>query len=423
MSLLEPQYCEITSPEGFIDPDPDISGIGVILSFIVIGSMVMVLSTFQIWNHYYKKDFTQELKQVFKKDFKKDFKTLLKILSLLCPWPTSAPEGERWPNLGDAKVQLGKQRDALRLAQGGRPSTLIETLLSLSDTQFATGIAILVATVAKRDITLYHALICDEMAWLAWLTASTAHIGEVVELTYTVAASNSEEVVQLSYTARNPIRIFLMWILLFLITYLELYLNYDIDLYEHIYEYGATPSADGPAIFMYFWAYASLILISLEIYPPASILMLHYMESYLAWILPPNPLPYPLPSDVSTQLVPGVYNPLSCIVAFLFRAIFCIGVVFLWVPVWAAHVAVYWLFFHPFFNSVIGYYYFITGCRSIFSLREQGRDYMKPEEVGNEDQFGFGQVVALTLLISFVLNNIDIWIGKPHITRQRFRQD
>lgn len=48
---------------------------------------------------------------------------------------------------------------------------------------------------------------------------------------------------------------------------------------------------------------------------------------------------------------------------------------------------------------------------------------MKPDEARNEDLYGFGQVVALALLISPLVANADTWYGKCYSLISMARKD
>lgn len=43
MSLWPPDFCEIKSVDDFVNSDPDTGRIGVVSSFVAIGSLVMIL--------------------------------------------------------------------------------------------------------------------------------------------------------------------------------------------------------------------------------------------------------------------------------------------------------------------------------------------------------------------------------------------
>lgn len=69
----------------------------------------------------------------------------------------------------------------------------------------------------------------------------------------------------------------------------------------------------------------------------------------------------------------------------------------------------------PLITHSLSIFFFIWGTLAIFSIRRDGAQYMTEEDQNGEGQFGFGQIVALTLLISPVIANAEKWSGKQSL--------
>ena len=355
-------------PRQFIEPDPDIAGIGVLSSFIAIGSLVMILAMIKIliielpgmrWSH------------------------------VVCPEAPEIPTAGNRPSFDDAKRYLRGEEGAQNGEDDNeeQPSALGETLFSLGDTQFAAGIAIGVAAIAKRDITLYHFLICNEMAWLA-LISSTAGL------------LTSRKLLEDPGSVKKAVRIALMWALFGLVAWIEVSRNDFIGFADPVYENGRAwniSDAEGAlSLLLLILSAFSIVIDTVAVLPEAGLLMYYHVVTYISWL---TRLPWSsLGGDAKQALGKRIL---------LGRILF----VLVWFPFWILSVALYWFLFQPLTTHMGNIFFFVWGVASAFRWRKEGRAYMKAEEVGKEDEFGFGQVVALTMLISPIIGNVDLWIG------------
>jgi hypothetical protein len=148
---LEPGVVRGFTTDEFIDPDPDIAGIGVILAFTVIGAVIMSLISIKLFIEW-RRDFSLQL-------------------CIAPPREEGLTEGGRRPTIQDAKRYVEREAaDEVQIPGRQGRMALSSTFFGLADTQFASGIAICAAALAKHDITAYHFSICNEMAWLAQIT-------------------------------------------------------------------------------------------------------------------------------------------------------------------------------------------------------------------------------------------------------------
>lgn len=375
-----PYFCGIETLNDFIEPDPDIAGIGVILSFIIIGTAVLSLVSIKLY-------------VVYKDDFE--------FWDLIYPPIEALRKDGRWPGLEDARkyLQCDDNDDSTR---NRGIVTLDSTFFGLADTQFATGIAIGIATFAKQDITVYHYLISCEMSWLA-LISSTAGL------------LTARTVLDKANVVKKAIRITLMWTLFVLVATIELRRNDVIGFAEKVYaaepywdmsDYGARM-----AIVLFISTLFDMIIETISFVPEWAVLMYYYVETFVLAASPP--LSAVLVSFFtgrckdcvqSTGLVRSVLHFLAHIVTLLF-------IITIWVPVWLVSIAAYWISFQPIMAHIGNCVFFFWGVGSAFTWRERGRQCMKTEQSHDEDHYGFGQVVALTLLITPLIANADAWYG------------
>jgi hypothetical protein len=120
----------------YITPDPDIAGIGVVISFIVVNGLTIIVTTISI--------LFVTLEDLELSGFDLAINKGLKRLGLR-PFSDTIPEKtiEFWLKI------------------------LEKILLGLSDTQLLTGMAILIAGFVKCSISIYHSSIVSDLAWFA----------------------------------------------------------------------------------------------------------------------------------------------------------------------------------------------------------------------------------------------------------------
>lgn len=381
-----PVFCDIRIEDDIIDPDPDIAGIGVIISFLTIGTIVMILTLIKLCLDHW------------------DFH----LFDFFIPRATQLRLDGKWPKFDDARKYLqeeqsedkGKgegdgEKDEIQRGAG----VLSSTMFSLADTQFATGIAICVAAFAKQDLTKYHHLICDEMAWLAFISSTSGFL-------------TARTVLDAANRAKKVVRVTLMWCLFGLTAAVEIRRNDEIGLAVRTYSVGPyweLESAESRnTLVLFVVTFLSVMIDTAALWPEVGVLLYYHVETFVVAIFPPFTMAVSFMAgqcrNCSAQV--GMVYP---ILHFLSHVIFLAFVVILWLPIWIASLLMYWLLFQPLTAHIANCFFFFWGVKNAFLWRGMGRRCMKPEDSNKEDQFGFGQVVAMTLLISPIVANADFW--------------
>lgn len=382
-----PDSCGIYdyAADEFIDPDPDIAGIGVIVAFTVIGTVTMLLISIKLSLEWWAD---------------------LEPIHFILPPVDELTQDGKWPTLEDARRFVQSEADDKAVKQTpGRlfNVALSSTLFGLADTQFASGIAICVAAFAKRDITKYHYMICNEMAWMAVIASSGGFV-------------TARTVYDNANIAKKGSRVALMWILTALALAVDFSRNDDIGYAEQVFTAGPwkDESVTITSLFnglLYASTVFGLIFDTISLWPQYALLAYYYSERSLVAFYPPfdNPLVY-FPSRRWRQCggqttIRGAARHFG---AHLARFVFIFA---LWVPLWLGVVGLYWFTLQPVMVHLANCGFFFWGVGSTFKWRGEGRQCMKDDESDAEDKYGFGQVVALTLLISPIVANADAWYG------------
>ncbi|KAK4107317.1 hypothetical protein N656DRAFT_785431 [Canariomyces notabilis] len=408
-----------------IEPDPDIVGIGVILSFVVIGSMVMLLNTIQIIRDTRAKG----LAGVF----------LLKPLKI----PTK--DGRKWPTRQDAKryrlaqlsrVQTDEASDVVP-GDGGLDtqtktsttndkvdndedseecsplvrsySALEEALFALSDTQFATGIAICVAALAKKDIVVSHYLVCLQLASIA-ITAS-------------VSGMMSARSILDGNSVKKAIRVFLMWVLFGLVLLLDVKLDHSLYFADKVHDFGPYRDLSTPeerlTIFLYASHFPGLVLNTLSLDFEMSLLVNYYAEKAVTvMFLRPVKALKELQQLWKNNSRPAVLVSLVLLV----RSVWIFGTLLIQGLLWIGILGIYLYVFQPLTTLAISISFIVWQFVLAFHYRGVGRDCMHPDKRDKEDEIGFGQVVALTLLISPIIVCVDLWWQSFKMRAQRRKE-
>ncbi|KAK3376980.1 hypothetical protein B0T24DRAFT_233784 [Lasiosphaeria ovina] len=403
-----PELCGLSDTVGYIEPDPDIAGIGVLASFLVTGALVMVLATVQLYRNWLDGDFAFARMLVPCPD------------PLIPPAPAAAAgPARKWPTLDDARKYLDdsdgeqppppqgdadedgdpaawepKGSHAVAAPQLPPPSALQATLFSLADTQFATGIAVCVAAIVKKDITQAHYLVADEMAWLAWLT-STA--GMLTARTALLDAGNGP--------VKRAVRLAVMWALVALVSFIEVRRDDRLYFAEQVYTgegpYWDLTEADSRAsVVLFALSLVGAVIDTASLFPHCAVLMYYYVELFVGWAAPPVGTTCKGTAEALRKRawVAAVGGVASLLLQLL-----------VWTPVWLAVSMLYLYLFFPATAHLANMFWFVYQTWYAFHWRDIGRSCQAPEDAGNEDEFGFGQVVALTLLISPLIANADLW--------------
>ncbi|CAH0058130.1 unnamed protein product [Clonostachys solani] len=357
-----------------IKPDPDAAGIGVVSSSIAVGALIMVLVAIKIM-----------------RELREDSN----LMDLFRPRTALAPNPGQWVTVKDAKVCLGLHQDVQ-----DRVSILDLTIFSLADIQLSVGIATAVAAIAKRDILVYHYWVSLEICWLVFM-ASTAGFAITAD---PFMVSNLE---------RNIIRTVFIWCLFILTLYLFFRIDDTRALNKRAYDAPGYWSKKLPefalelALLMHTMvslirqticlSRVNLLLVDYYIKAPLNRISRFLNQSWSRLITVKDEMP-----SFSTQNFDSIVLVCLRILCLLFLKITgCVA--------WCFFLLVYWVSTVPPITHSLSIFFFIRETSVIFSIRRNGAQYMTEEDQGGEGQFGFGQIVALTLLISPVIANAENW--------------
>ncbi|KAF4472810.1 hypothetical protein FALBO_291 [Fusarium albosuccineum] len=72
-------------------------------------------------------------------------------------------------------------------------------------------------------------------------------------------------------------------------------------------------------------------------------------------------------------------------------------------------LSLYWIFLEPIFCNVGNLGFFSWGVYAAFKYRKIGHSCMTDDDKPKENEMGFGQIVALVLLIAPAINTADLW--------------
>ncbi|KAF5020019.1 hypothetical protein F66182_7955 [Fusarium sp. NRRL 66182] len=368
-----PRYCGLSDHEGnalcTIQPDPDIAGVGVFASFITIGLTTMILAFYQILRD--QEDMA--LRQFFKPT------------SWMEDYPLTDDNGHRIidPSLANARRWVEANYHPLTYG------ALDMIVSALADTQFFMGIAI-AAAMSKHDIVVAHFHLCDEMAWLGFITSSLSLL--------TTRSVNAVK----GNSAKRVVRLVLTWALFGLI--IHRYREMDDQLFyaQKIHEYGPpvpylrwdfSYAVARASIFLLFWSIGGIIVETLYLSPTLTVLTDQYITTAIrgAWSL-------------TLEGWPGQHYlfrySLRGISGFLYFILVCLHA----------------MFWEPLCCNIGNLGFFIWSVHDAFQYRNIGHSCMAEEDMGAENELGFGQIVALVLLLTPVASTADLWWGECILT-------
>jgi hypothetical protein len=352
-----------------LSPDPDIAGIGVILSFIIVNGITIIVTSISILFIHLE---TLELG-----GFDLAIHKLLKYLGMK-PVSSSLSEDE-------IKFWL---------------DTLEKILLGLSDTQLLTGIAILIAGYLKCSISVYHSTIIADLAWFA----SGTHLSSLSILKHYL----------MKYSITMGLRIFLLLLMAGLFLSLTLYQGH-----RNWYDSAAIPAqclfADGlemvggrPSV----WMGVNIFFI-----------LLGYGTSILEL--------FPQYGSKSAFFV-GIYDKVvhwtSCAIKSLWKTILGQTADDTWIPgkaqialsllgigplviVWAILQFFYQMIDSYFIDVIFNIFWWVFGLVSLLSDRINGQSNMEEEDKPVENQWGFGQVIPMFLILLPMMTVWEVWYG------------
>ncbi|PSN64639.1 hypothetical protein BS50DRAFT_623164 [Corynespora cassiicola Philippines] len=366
-----PDYC--APPNGSvctIQPDPDIAGIGVIASFITIGLLVITLAFYQIWRNE-RDDFEwADLYQPI--GWTRDF-----------PMVKNGVRPTR-PGIRDAQEYLAHLQDIRE--DRGHENALSVTIFSLADTQFVTGIAI-AGAMSKKDITVAHFSIADELTWLGFISATVG-----------LLATRFEILDKEKKNAKRLLRILVMWTHLGLMIQRAREFNDDLWWASKIHEDNSpTPylkwdfsdPMNRASVFLLAWSILTAVIDTAFLYAPLALVTYYYAAKVVTQ---------------SFLYSRNNWKGRRCISSLLSRMI--------WAGIYIISLAAYNVFFDPFSANIGNLGFFIWGISEVLKERKIGQSCMNIQDRPKEDEMGFGQMVALILLLAPAINSADLWWGK-----------
>ncbi|KAF4971119.1 hypothetical protein FSARC_1952 [Fusarium sarcochroum] len=344
-----------------IQPDPDIAGIGVLVAFITIGITTILLFFAQICLHGIT------------------LKVLVNPTTLMDDDHLLDCQGAQKPgaSFGDARSFIEARTEPQT------PSPLSATIALLSDTQFFMGIAI-ASAMSKQDIVLAHFCLAYEMASLGFITSTVGLLMARAEL------------LDKGNVPKRFVRLIFMWILLGLLIHRAR--EFDDDLYyaEKVHKSGPlaphlrwdfSDPTSGAGVFFLSWTIGSAVVDSIYVWPALAIFADYYIAKAIreSWLLAKSKR----------------NNDFFLVTSIVLRILYCFVYVGVLIP--------YLMFWEPFFCNMAGLGFFIWSIISAFEVRQKGHNCMSPDDRGTEDELGFGQIVALVMLLAPAIGTADLW--------------
>ncbi|CAG9954576.1 unnamed protein product [Clonostachys rosea f. rosea IK726] len=351
----------------YIKPDPDVAGIGVVSSAIAVGALLMVLSAIKIMRELWED---------------------INLTDLFRPRAALAPNSGQWVTVKDAKdVQE-------------RVSILDLTIFSLANIQLSVGIATAVAAIAKHDILVYHYWVSYEICWLVFL-ASTAG--------FTITTSPF----MVSNLERNIVRTAFIWCLLMLTLYLFFRIDDTLALNEKAYSQPGHWSKELPTfavdIALLIHNMVCQVLQTLWLSRENLLLVDYYIKAPLNHISRLLTQSWSRLNTTIDEMRSSSTQNFCSIVLSCLRILYLLFLQTIGCVAWCFFLLVYWLFAVPPITHSLSIFFFIWETSAIFSIRSDAVELMAPEDQNGEEQLGFGQIVALTLLIGPVIANAEKW--------------
>ncbi|KAF5006938.1 hypothetical protein FDECE_6714 [Fusarium decemcellulare] len=342
-----------------IQPDPDIAGIGVVLSFISIGFLVILLAFPQIFRNEYEKFHWDQL---------------FRPMGWIEQFPLRGPNGQRTnkPNLADAKRFLERMRQ-----EKHGTSALSATIFNLADTQFVTGIAI-AAAMSKKDIVVAHFSLATELGWLGYISGTVGLL------------TTRSDVLDRGNNAKRLVRVCVMWAHLGLLIHRLREVDDSLWFAQKVSENGPPTATfrwdfsdpgSRASVFLFVWSIGGAIVDTIFLFPGYAILAYYYFGKALSYARSAS------------------------------RRSFSIVLRVCWSFVYLILLGLYWMFLEPVFCNVGNLGFFLWGVVAAFQYRNIGHSCMTDDDKPKENEVGFGQIVALVLLIAPAINTADLWWG------------
>ncbi|VUC29290.1 unnamed protein product [Clonostachys rosea] len=340
----------------YITPDPDAAGIGVVSSSIAVGALT-------------------------------DFK----LIDLFFPQVALSPNPGQWVTIKDAGDCIDLHKD-----DEYRVSILDLTIFSLGRYSI-----IAVAAIAKQDILAYHYWVSLELCWLIFMTS-------------TAGFSITANPFMVSNLERNVVRIVFIWCHSILTLFLFFRIDDTLALNEEVYSQPGYWSKELPAFAVELallvhtmislilqtlcLSRVNILLVDYYIRAPLNSISLFLGQYWNRLIVAKDGMP-PFNIQHFNSIV------LVCLQILYFVLLQTIGCV-----AWCFCLAVHWVWTVPPITHALSIFFFIWETLAILSIRKDAVEFMREKDQSGEGQFGFGQIVALTLLISPIIANAEKWL-------------
>jgi len=351
-----------------LSPDPDIAGIGVILSFVIINGLTVIVTAIS-----------------------------LLFISL---------EDLRLKGVDLALHKWLKRRGLKPLSKILSNNTikfwidiLEKILLGDSDTQLLTGIAILAAGYIKCSISVYHSTIVADLAWFA----SGTNLSSLQVLRHYL----------FKHPATKILRVILLLVTFGLLLSLTLYqgnqewFDSDVTPAQCLFADGVSNVGGYPA----FWMGFNIFFIVLGYGPSIVDLFPEYVDESSA-IIKGYVHVMEKSGDTIKKLWSNIQSPSgeSKAVAGGNIVLSFIGLVLLGI-VWLIMGFFFLMIDSYFVAAIFDIFWFAFGLFNLILDRNYGQSFIDPDDIVLENQWGFGQVVPMLLVLLPIMTAWEVWYG------------
>ena len=359
----------------YVTPDPDIAGIGVVASFIVVNGLTIIVTTISIlFVKLQDLDFCGFDLAIYKWFKRHGFRSLDERIT--------EEKIEFWLNI------------------------LEKVLLGLSDTQLLTGMAVLIAGYVKCNISVYHSSIVSDLAWFA----SGTHLSSLQILKRYLV----------EHPATRILRVLLLLAMGGLLFSLTVYqgnqLWYDSTtepaqclFVDTVGNVGGAPA---------YWMSANISLILLGYGSTILFLFPEYVKSSHGVVLYKKAM---RKASGGVQMIMSFLKGFPStvlstqdtleIAAILIKLVAALLIIF---PLAALCAILYFfsLMIDSYFvGALFDIFWFFFGLYYLLQDRANGVQYMKEEDQSVENQWGFGQFVPMFLIFLPMMTAWEIWYG------------
>jgi hypothetical protein len=210
-----------------------------------------------------------------------------------------------------------------------------------------------------------------------------------------LAVTRTEIIFTANSGAKRLIRVILMWTHFSLIIYraFEYDATYSFATKVHqsgsvrpYLQWGFNDTSNQASVLLLIWAFVGVIVDTLFLWPAHAFLTYHYAAGAVRKSY-----------TLAQKQWSGVPRPLATVHWVLCTLLYIITFV------------IYHMVSSPFTSNLFNLAIFLDGTVHIFELRKTARECMSPNDRGGEDEMGFGQIVALVMLMSPIVASVDKW--------------